>query len=369
MKNSFLFLATACTMIACTSNNANYNVTGNNATQNGVAVYLFDPISQTRIDSTVIDNGTFKMKGKAEKNAFLLVNIEGNDWWFAFFNDGEPVQINVADSTLSGSALNCKLTECDKRDRNAYAEYYRTIVVEVNSVPENERIARQSEIMSLYQTALKKYSDFYIAMIEENMDNLIPVAFIERIPSMVGEYKFDQLMESGAQFTKHPYVLNFKRILEENNAKRKEAMAKVQDIVGQKFIDLEEPDADGVVHKLSEYAGNGKWVLVDFWASWCGPCKNEMPYVIDAYKKYHDKGFDIVGLSFDNDKDAWLQAITDWEMPWIHLSDMKQWKSVAQKVYTVMGIPDNILISPDGIIVARGLRGKELENKLAEIFN
>ena len=367
MRNSFIFFAAACTMIACTSNNTNYNVTGNNAPQNGVAVYLFDPISSTRIDSTVIDNGSFKMNGKAAKDAYLLVNIDGNEWWFPFFNDGVPVQINVADSTLSGSALNSKLTECDKRDRDAFAEYQQTIV-KMNSVPENEREARQSEIMSMYHTALKKYSDSYLAMIEENMDNLIPVVFIERIPAMVGEYKFNQLMESGAQFTKHPYVLNFKRILEENNAKRKEAMAKNQDIVGQKFIDLEEPDADGVVHKLSEYAGNGKWVLVDFWASWCGPCKNEMPYVVDAYKKYHDKGFDIVGLSFDNDKDAWLQAITDWEMPWIHLSDMKQWKSVAQKVYTVMGIPDNILISPDGIIVARGLRGQELENKLAEVF-
>lgn len=367
MRNSFIFFAAACTMIACTSNNTNYNVTGNNAPQNGVAVYLFDPISSTRIDSTVINNGSFKMNGKAAKDAYLLVNIDGNEWWFPFFNDGVPVQINVADSTLSGSALNSKLTECDKRDRDAFAEYQQTIV-KMNSVPENEREARQSEIMSMYQTALKKYSDSYIAMIEENMDNLIPVVFIERIPAMVGEYKFNQFMESGAQFTKHPYVLNFKRILEENNAKRKEAMAKNQDIVGQKFIDLEEPDVDGVVHKLSEYAGNGKWVLVDFWASWCGPCKNEMPYVVDAYKKYHDKGFDIVGLSFDNDKEAWLQAITDWEMPWIHLSDMKQWKSVAQKVYTVMGIPDNILISPDGIIVARGLRGQELENKLAEVF-
>lgn len=367
MRNSFIFFAAACTMIACTSSNTNYNVTGNNAPQNGVAVYLFDPISSTRIDSTVIDNGSFKMNGKAAKDAYLLVNIDGNEWWFPFFNDGVPVQINVADSTLYGSALNSKLTECDKRDRDAFAEYQQTIV-KMNSVPENEREARQSEIMSMYHTALKKYSDSYIAMIEENMDNLIPVVFIERIPAMVGEYKFNQLMESGAQFTKHPYVLNFKRILEENNAKRKEAMAKNQDIVGQKFIDLEEPDVDGVVHKLSEYAGNGKWVLVDFWASWCGPCKNEMPYVVDAYKKYHDKGFDIVGLSFDNDKEAWLQAITDWEMPWIHLSDMKQWKSVAQKVYTVMGIPDNILISPDGIIVARGLRGQELENKLAEVF-
>lgn len=367
MKNSFLFLAAACTMIACTSNNANYNVTGNNATQNGTAVYLFDPLSQTRIDSTVIDNGSFKMKGKAEKNAFLLVNIDGSQWWFPFFNDGEPVQINVADSTLSGSALNNKLTECDKRDRDAYALYHRTIE-EMNSVPENERGARQSELMAMYQTALKKYADFYIAMIEENMDNLIPVAFIDRIPSLAGEHKFNQLMSSDAPFTKHPNVLNFKRRLEEDRARMKEEMEKNQEIVGQKFIDIEEPDADGVTHKLSEYVGNGKWVLVDFWASWCGPCKNEMPFVVDAYKKYHDKGFDVVGLSFDKDKDAWLKAITDWEMPWIHLSDLKQWQTAAREVYNVMGIPDNILISPDGIIVARGLRGQDLDDKLAEIF-
>ena len=140
------------------------------------------------------------------------------------------------------------------------------------------------------------------------------------------------------------------------------------DLIGKRFMDVRAEDPDGHLHRLSEYAGKGKWVLVDFWASWCGPCKAEMPNVVAAYKNYHDKGFDIVGLSFDRDKEPWVAAITEWEMPWIHLSDLKYWKSIASDVYNVNSIPDNLLIDPEGTVVARGLRGEELEAKLAEVI-
>ena len=136
----------------------------------------------------------------------------------------------------------------------------------------------------------------------------------------------------------------------------------------QYFLDLEEADVNGKMHKLSEFVGQGKWVLIDFWASWCGPCRAEMPNVLANYKKYHDKGFDIVGLSFDQERLAWVTAISELGLPWIHLSDLRGWNSIAADVYGINAIPASILVDPQGKIVAQDLRGEELGEKLREIF-
>ena len=364
-----VFLASALCLalaVSCSDGNVKYDISGSGP-EDGVAVQLIDKMTSEPIDSAVVSGGTFRMKGKAPKDAFLGLTAEGDEWTFLLFNDGVPVKVDFADNSLAGSDLNNKLSECDHRNTDASNEVQK-VVDAFTSLPEAEQEAKMEEFIPQYRAAFQKYSDFYVGMIEENMDNLIPVAFIQEVPSLAGQDKFNELLASDALFASHPYVLDIQRKMEESAARRKEAEEKKQAFIGQHFTDLEEADPDGNLHKLSEYVGQGKWVLVDFWASWCGPCKAEMPNVVAAYKKYHAKGFDIVGLSFDREKEPWVKAISEWEMPWIHLSDLKYWKSVASGVYGVNSIPDNLLIDPEGTIVARGLRGEALEAKLAEVI-
>ena len=139
---------------------------------------------------------------------------------------------------------------------------------------------------------------------------------------------------------------------------------------GKRFdADIEMADTAGVSHSLAEVIGSGRYILVDFWASWCGPCIAEMPNVKAAYERFHAKGFDVVGLSFDANADAWKAAINRFAMPWANLSDLKGWESAAAKKYKIHSIPDNILIGPDGRIIANGLRGEALLQKLAALLS
>ena len=137
--------------------------------------------------------------------------------------------------------------------------------------------------------------------------------------------------------------------------------------IGERAIEISQNDVNGKQVSLSSY--RGKYVLLDFWASWCGPCRLENPNVVKVYDAYKDKGFDILGVSLDGNKDAWLHAIEADHLTWTEISDLNSWKNSAALAYGIKGIPFNLLVDKDGIIIARNLKGADLENKLKEIFN
>lgn len=135
---------------------------------------------------------------------------------------------------------------------------------------------------------------------------------------------------------------------------------------GNKAIDFSLPDTTGKELKLSDHFGN--YLLLDFWASWCGPCRRENPNLVRVYQKFHSKGFDIFGVSLDSKKENWKKAIQNDHLTWTHVSDLQYWNSKAAGLYGIRAIPSNVLIDPKGIIVARNLEGEDLEKKLEEIF-
>ena len=138
-------------------------------------------------------------------------------------------------------------------------------------------------------------------------------------------------------------------------------------MVGMEAPDIVMTDTTGVVRRLSDL--RGKVVLIDFWASWCGPCRMENPNVVRVYQKYHDKGFEVFSVSLDNSREKWVQAIRKDNLLWPnHVSDLRGWSSAGGRLYGISSIPATVLVGRDGKVLARNLRGAELERKLAEIF-
>ena len=308
-------------------------------------------------------NGKFSIKGSNAKDAFLGLQTD-NSLQILFINDGTPITADCGSRTIKGSELNNKLNEYDRQlyalieELSACFKPYKE--ARDSGKSEEELNAITEELSKKVPPIQKKIPELKMSIIRENLDNIIPAAFINDV---MYNYELDELKELLSPkhvFSKHPMAATAKKYLDD--------MIKKMSVIGTQFKDLEMNDTNGKAHKLSEYCGKGNYVFVDFWASWCGPCRGEIPNVKANYDKYHSKGFEIVGLSFDNNEEAWKKAIEEMELKWINLSDLMGWKSIAASIYGIKSIPSSLLIDPEGKIVAIDLRAYLLGDKLKEIY-
>jgi peroxiredoxin len=138
------------------------------------------------------------------------------------------------------------------------------------------------------------------------------------------------------------------------------------DLMGKTIPDFEQADPNGKMVNIKSF--RGKYVLIDFWASWCGPCRGENPNVVAAYNKYKNKNFTVLGISLDKSKDAWLGAVEKDGLTWTQLSDLKFWSNAVAQQFGIQSIPQNFLIDPNGVVIGKNLRGEALEAKLESIL-
>ena len=341
MKKFIVMAAAAVMAVSCVNNS--YVIEGQLEGAEDQTIFLMNEKGE-KSDSTAMVAGAFKFEGEVEKPALMYLATE-RPFAIVYIENGTiAVKGSIEDPqsiTVSGTTANDART-----DFNAF----------------------QSEFMAGYREAASEVQDSLVEVyysnirerVAQNAGNLFGVKLY--LSELSYEATATEMLEQVEKFSPEMQ-------LTDEVVKLKElATAKANVEVGKPYIEVVQNNMEGEPVALSSVVGEGKYVLLDFWASWCGPCMREVPYLLETYKQYHDKGFEIYGVSFDRDAEAWKSAVENKGMNWIHVSDVNYFDNQAATDYAIRSIPSNFLIDSEGTIIARNLRGEQVAEKLAELL-
>lgn len=370
MKKLFFAAAFSIWGFSCQSQSANdFNISGTiqNVEPNG-KVYLAQVVGSNNLknlDSLVLTNGnTFSFKGKVtDGGGFYLVNLFNKQRILIMLEGGETLTI-----TADGNSGNSKVTGSKNMEYyyklNQLNEGLQTKVnvwnKEFAEATQKNDQAKQQQIQQTYITTRK-------AMVEQ-----IKTMYADMGSSMAALYGINLIVGDNPD-EEMPFLVKLADKFEKDRPNNPQFMAFVNNIKKMKGTAVGSPAPEISLNtpagqKVALSSLRGKYVLIDFWASWCGPCRKENPNVVKVYNKFKSKNFEIFGVSLDDNKDKWLQAIEKDGLIWKHVSDLKGWASVGAAAYQVTGIPATFLIDQQGNIIAKNLRGEALEKKLEEIL-
>lgn len=356
-KMLVLLTVIAFCMSACAqSKGTMFTIHGNKTPYDKVIVVNYN--KNMVVDTVQVVNGEFTfVTNKEGENVFYGIYGLRQNSGVDVVSDGEIVEVDMSTQKATGTPLNDKLSAMNDKINLVIDKY--TQINKQYSATQNE--TEKAELRKKMSNMAKDVTDIVVKTIDENQDNCLPALLLAKTCTGIEFAKLDGYASKKTAYSEHPL---FKQVL-----LYVEYMRPSMAFIGQKFTDVTGKDFEGKSHKLSEYVGKGNYVLVDFWASWCGPCMHEMPTVKACWEKYKSKGFEVVGISLDNDATKWRNAVQTGGYNWPHISDLGGWKSEAAKAYNVQSIPWNFLCDGEGKIIAVSLRGSDLEGKLAEIYD